>query len=340
MIDLSKWRELKRHPLSEAFGDMSDVEFEAVCADMRQHGFDERKKIAVYQGQILDGWNRQRAAIVSHKVPSYHEYKGDDPLGFVIRENMNRRHLDTSQRALIAGKIATFGHGGQRTKSSVDLRITIDKAAEKMDVGRGAAVHGKKVAEHGTKELQAAVMDGDISVSDAAKVATEPAATQRRAVSAVRSGKATTARAAVAPPAVRVPGPRKSKPITDTRLRHLANECQDLIDKLADDEFPRIGASLEAARDLALDLLNKPTIEEVSEYCTSRGGKVKPEQWFSFYEANGWMVGKQRMKDWRACIRYWEANTKTNGKPPDGPRETNAERWARERLAELQRAKK
>ena len=49
-----------------------------------------------------------------------------------------------------------------------------------------------------------------------------------------------------------------------------------------------------------------PTVEEVREYCRSRNNNVDPEQFCSFYESKGWMVGQNRMKDWKASIRTWE----------------------------------
>lgn len=49
-----------------------------------------------------------------------------------------------------------------------------------------------------------------------------------------------------------------------------------------------------------------PTVEEVREYCRSRNNNIDPEQFCSFYESKGWMVGKNRMKDWKASIRTWE----------------------------------
>lgn len=52
----------------------------------------------------------------------------------------------------------------------------------------------------------------------------------------------------------------------------------------------------------------KPTIQEVTEYCQSRKNLVSPSTWLSYYESNGWKVGKNQMKDWRACIRHWEGN--------------------------------
>lgn len=50
----------------------------------------------------------------------------------------------------------------------------------------------------------------------------------------------------------------------------------------------------------------KPTIEEIREYCSDRGNSVDAEKFHSYYEANGWKVGKNPMKDWRAAVRTWE----------------------------------
>lgn len=52
----------------------------------------------------------------------------------------------------------------------------------------------------------------------------------------------------------------------------------------------------------------KPTIEEVQAYCRERGNSVDANRFVDYYEANGWKVGKNPMKDWRAAIRTWEKN--------------------------------
>lgn len=52
----------------------------------------------------------------------------------------------------------------------------------------------------------------------------------------------------------------------------------------------------------------KPTLQEVKAYCIERGNDVDPERFVDFYEAKGWMVGKNKMKDWRAAVRNWERN--------------------------------
>ena len=51
-----------------------------------------------------------------------------------------------------------------------------------------------------------------------------------------------------------------------------------------------------------------PTIEEVKAYCQERNNTVDPETFINFYESKGWYVGKNKMKDWRACVRTWERN--------------------------------
>ena len=53
---------------------------------------------------------------------------------------------------------------------------------------------------------------------------------------------------------------------------------------------------------------SKPTLDEVSAYCLERGNGVDPERWYAYYESNGWRVGKNPMKDWKAAVRTWERN--------------------------------
>lgn len=56
----------------------------------------------------------------------------------------------------------------------------------------------------------------------------------------------------------------------------------------------------------------KPTLEEVTAYCKERGNNVDPQTWLDFYTSNGWKVGSNSMKDWKAAVRTWERrNDKT-----------------------------
>lgn len=70
-----------------------------------------------------------------------------------------------------------------------------------------------------------------------------------------------------------------------------------------------------------------PTVDEVRKYCIERKNYVDAERFVDFYEAKGWMVGRNKMKDWKASIRTWEkkdgryngtsSNNRTNEEEPD-----------------------
>jgi hypothetical protein len=49
-----------------------------------------------------------------------------------------------------------------------------------------------------------------------------------------------------------------------------------------------------------------PTLDEVKAYCQERNNSVDPEKWYDFYVSKGWMIGKNKMKDWKAAVRTWE----------------------------------
>ena len=63
-----------------------------------------------------------------------------------------------------------------------------------------------------------------------------------------------------------------------------------------------------------------PTVQEVKAYCDERHNNVDPQAFIDFYESKGWMIGKNKMKEWQACVRTWErgsfkrgsSNTNTN----------------------------
>jgi hypothetical protein len=57
-----------------------------------------------------------------------------------------------------------------------------------------------------------------------------------------------------------------------------------------------------------------PTHIEVKDYCKERNNSIDAEKWFDFYQSKGWMVGKNKMKDWKACVRTWEKETKKTDK--------------------------
>lgn len=54
----------------------------------------------------------------------------------------------------------------------------------------------------------------------------------------------------------------------------------------------------------------KPTIEDVKQYCLERNNNIDAENFVDYYNSNGWKVGKNPMKDWKAAIRTWEKRNK------------------------------
>ena len=67
-----------------------------------------------------------------------------------------------------------------------------------------------------------------------------------------------------------------------------------------------------------------PTLEEVTEFCRVRGNKVDPVKFYAFYESKGWMVGKNKMKSWRAAVVTWERDDGGGAASGPGPRRTVA----------------
>jgi hypothetical protein len=55
----------------------------------------------------------------------------------------------------------------------------------------------------------------------------------------------------------------------------------------------------------------QPTLEQVRDYCKERNKGVDPNKWIDHYTSNGWMVGKNKMKDWKAAVRTWEKNVQS-----------------------------
>jgi hypothetical protein len=57
-----------------------------------------------------------------------------------------------------------------------------------------------------------------------------------------------------------------------------------------------------------------PSVEDVALYCEERNNGVDPNKWYDFYASKGWMVGKNKMIDWKACVRTWERTSNQENK--------------------------
>ena len=56
----------------------------------------------------------------------------------------------------------------------------------------------------------------------------------------------------------------------------------------------------------ARSIFHPPTLDEVEAYCRERNNGVDAQRFVDYYQSNGWMVGRAKMKDWRAAVRNWE----------------------------------
>lgn len=61
----------------------------------------------------------------------------------------------------------------------------------------------------------------------------------------------------------------------------------------------------------------KPTLDELQEYISEKGYKVDAEKFLDYYESNGWKVGKNPMKDWKATVRNWNRNNTSSTIKPN-----------------------
>lgn len=57
-----------------------------------------------------------------------------------------------------------------------------------------------------------------------------------------------------------------------------------------------------------------PSVEEVEQYCIERSNNIEAQSFIDFYESKGWMIGKNKMKDWKAAVRTWERSRKQENK--------------------------
>ena len=72
-----------------------------------------------------------------------------------------------------------------------------------------------------------------------------------------------------------------------------------------------------------------PTLTEVTQYKNERQSPVDPEAFIDFYQSKGWMVGKNKMKDWKAAFRNWERDRKASSQGKKSINQQNVEAWAK-----------
>ena len=203
---------LKPHHLADLFPALADEGLAALTEDIKAHGL--REPIWLYQGQILDGRNRFAGCRALEIPCPTRDYEGDDPLGFVVSLNLHRRHLNESQRAMVAAKLANMRQG-ERTDlppSENSPKVSQAKAADLLNISDFSLRAARKVRWQAQPEVIKAVEAGTMAVSAGAKLADQPAPVQRAVVQEIKRGAAKTVPAALrqvqgtAPPPTRTEG--------------------------------------------------------------------------------------------------------------------------------------
>ena len=160
---------LQPHRLADLLPAMSEEEFKALTEDIRANGL--RVPITLHQDRILDGRHRYKAAMelkLELTEKNFTEFKPnggkDTALKFVIGQNVNRRHLNESQRAVIAANIANIEKGGNQYSikgSSIDLPT----AAKMLNVGEASVKRAKAFLQKAAPPLVEKVRQGKMRVS-------------------------------------------------------------------------------------------------------------------------------------------------------------------------------
>ena len=84
----------------------------------------------------------------------------------------------------------------------------------------------------------------------------------------------------------------------------LPDGCQ-MVAKRLPDGCPNISKD-KSSKVNSVSATHHPTLDEVKAYCNERNNRVDPERFIDYYTSNGWKVGKNPMKDWKAAVRTWE----------------------------------
>ena len=181
---------LEFHDIANSYSLMEGQEFDDLCKDIAEKGLLE--SIWLYEGKILDGRNRYKAAIEAGVEPVIVEFSGDDPLEFVVHANSNRRDLGIGQRAAIGIKIQKYWNekgkenmstGGAKYQGLSNLINPVNaqkEAAKAVGVSTGTMAMVSKL-EREEPELFEQVASGKLTPHKAQKKAKERKRKEKRA---------------------------------------------------------------------------------------------------------------------------------------------------------------
>jgi hypothetical protein len=180
------------HAIAACWPPIEEDCFAVLCASIKEHGL--LLPITLHDNKVLDGCNRLRACCEIGIAPKFTVYTGSDPLGFALAANETRRHLDASQRSMVAAKLAQLPRGAnQHASRDASSEISQTEAADLMHVGRAQVQRARVVQERAVPELVAVVDRGLISVAAAARLAEESVEDQQAIAALVSDGSSATA---------------------------------------------------------------------------------------------------------------------------------------------------
>lgn len=157
---------MKTHPLADVFPMMDPASLVQLRSDIKKNGV--REPVWLYDEQILDGRHRWMVCKdLGIECPT-RQYEGTDPFGFVVSMNLRRRHLDASQRAMVAAELVRIAAKGRPKRNASIDAFTQPRAAEAMNVSRPQIQRAQAVLKHAPASVVQAVKSGELSVSKAA----------------------------------------------------------------------------------------------------------------------------------------------------------------------------
>lgn len=201
---------VKVHPIANIFPMMNADEFAGLKGDIEKNGV--KDSIVFWKDELIDGRNRL-AAMIELDI-DWNAYAAEldddiDPVGYVISHNLHRRHLDVSQRAMVAGRLRDMFDGeakermskgggdkkSKKAKSGVEIlpppiesKKSRDAAGDALNVSGKSVDAATKVLKSGNEELIAKVESGEVSVSKAAAIVSGKIAKPKKKKQADESG--------------------------------------------------------------------------------------------------------------------------------------------------------
>ena len=168
------------HELANIFPMLEGDDLAALRTDIDTNG--QINKIILYQGKVLDGRNRYRICNMLGIEPETIEYPGDDPIGLVLSQNLLRRHLTASQRAMVAEKLMNMpSHRPEKREQNCSL-IRKEEAAQQMNVSERSVQQARKVRTDAIPEVAEMVESGKLPVSVAASISDATPEQQREII--------------------------------------------------------------------------------------------------------------------------------------------------------------